>query len=277
MNRLSIAVLMLLLSACDLKYRPDKYKNEGSTEVDQPTRSAKPTSTPKNTSPAPIKGERVNQSAIVRDQPNGEPIVSLLDYVPLRCAPVKKDWYQVNVDFDISKDEFSKPIFRKGRKIEVNGVPAGTLERDIKLPVATNGEKMWATINGYTEKKSLRSGSIIESALSVFLNQHKGRSTQDMQPFIHNFQLEEETVLKPYVLFLNYESGIDDPSPLYRLALIFQGQQLIGILHSRPFELAGSNTRRLQRGFTVNFLNGIDQTLREDFATKFNKFIVSVD
>jgi hypothetical protein len=181
------------------------------------------------------------------------------------------------VDFDISKEEYSKPIFRKGRKIRVNGVPAGVLEKDIRLPVATNGERMWATLNGYTAQKNLRKGTIIESALKTFLHQHKGRSTEDLRPFIHNFQLEEEKIIPPYILYLNYESGIEDPSPLYRVALVFQQKQLIGVVHSRPFELGGSSTRRLQRGFSINYLNGIAPSLKEDFATKFNKFIVSVD
>lgn len=276
MKRYSIVILLFALSACDLKYNTDKYGNEGNTNNRLATKAAIPAAPKKNTT-SPIIGERVNGKAILRDQPNGQPVVTLLDYVPLRAAKLQKDWYPVNIDFDITPEEYRKPLFRKGRKLEVNGRPAGTLEKDIRLPVATNGEKMWATIEGYVDKKSLRSGSIIETALTTFLNQHKGRSIQDMEPFIHNFQLEEEKVLKPYKLYFNYESGIDDPSPLYRLALIFQGQQLIGVLHSRPLTLEGSTTRRLQRGFTVNYLPGIDQTLKDDFATKFNKFILTVD
>lgn len=276
MKRYSIVFLLLALSACDLKYNTDKYGNEGNTASRLATK-ASISDAPKKTTSSPVIGERVNGNAMLRDKPNGQPVVALVDYAPLRVAKLQKDWYPVNIDFDITRDEFSKPLFRKGRQLEINGKPAGTLEKDIKLPVATNGERMWATIEGYVDKKSLRAGSIIESALTTFLHQHKGRSTQDMEPFIQNFQLEEEKILKPYIFYFNYESGIDDPSPLYRLAIIFQGKQLIGVLHSRPFTLEGSTTRRLQRGFTVSYLPGIDQTLKDDFATKFNKFILTVD
>jgi len=273
---LSCLTLAVLLVSCNLDNKPGKYDNEENVAKNNKKNAAE-TATKPSRSKAPIVGERINGAATILNNPGGEPLVTLVDYIPLRCAPVKKDWYPVSVDFDITKDEFSKPLFHKGRKIKVNGVDAGVLQRDIKLPVATNGEKMWATINGYTQKKSIRNGTIIESALSSYLKQHTGRSAADMEPFIHNFKLEEETTLKPYVLYFNYESGIDDPSPLYRLALVFQGKQLIGVLHSRPIQLDGGTPRRLQRGFTVNYLNGIDKSLKEDFAVKFNKFILSVD
>lgn len=275
-KHLSCLTLAVLLVSCNLNNKPSKYDNEENVAKNN-KKPAATTATKPASSKAPIVGERINGAATILNNPGGEPLLTLVDYIPLRCAPVKKDWYPVSVDFDITKDEFSKPIFHKGRKIKVNGVDAGVLQRDIKLPVATNGEKMWATINGYTQKKSIRNGTIIESALSSYLKQHTGRSAADMEAFIHNFKLEEETTLKPYVLYFNYESGIDDPSPLYRLALVFQGKQLIGVLHSRPVQLDGGTPRRLQRGFTVNYLNGIDKSLKEDFAVKFNKFILSVD
>ena len=275
-KHLPCLALLVLLASCNLDNKPSKYDHEEDTAVSTTGNTKKSTPKPA-TAAAPIIGERVKGNAIILTRPGGEPIVSLLDYIPLHCAPAKKDWYPVSVDFDITKEEFSKPIFHKGRKIKVNGVAAGVLQRDIKLPVSTNGAKMWATVSGFTEKKNVRTGTIIESALTSYLKQHAGRSTDDMQSFIHNFKLEKETTLVPYILYFNYESGIDDPSPLYRLALVFQGKHLIGVLHSRPLQLAGSSSRRLQRGFSVNYLNGIDKSLKEDFAVKFNKFILSVD
>ncbi|MFY0254871.1 hypothetical protein ACDQ55_13060 [Chitinophaga sp. 30R24] len=267
--------LTALLVSCNLKNKHSRYENEeGSGNADMKKNNI--TTTPA-TPAAPIMSERINGKANLFDKPGGTAIISLVDYVPLRCAPVKNDWYPVNLDFDITKEEFSKPVFHKGRKIKVNGVPAGILQQDLRLPVSTNGQKMWATLNAYTEKKNIRKGTIIETALASFLKQHDGRSTTALQPFIHNFGLEEETTLKPYVMYFNYESGIDDPSPLYRIALIFQSKQLIGVLHARPLQLDGCVTRRLQRGFTVHYLHGIDKTLQEDFAGKFNKFILSVD
>jgi hypothetical protein len=128
MKRYSIVILLFALSACDLKYNTDKYGNEGNTNNRLATKAAIPAAPKKNTT-SPIIGERVNGKAILRDQPNGQPVVTLLDYVPLRAAKLQKDWYPVNIDFDITPEEYRKPLFRKGRKLEVNGRPAGTLEK----------------------------------------------------------------------------------------------------------------------------------------------------
>ncbi|CAL1516905.1 hypothetical protein [Chitinophaga sp. MM2321] len=273
MKKIFYLALAVILVSCNQKGKKSGFgieEDTGNTTTPK-TVTKKPAATP------PIIGERVTPGAVIRNNPDGDPLVSLLDYVPVHCASLKKGWYPVSLDIDITKEEYSKPIFSKGRKIKVNGVAAGQLERDMKLSVATNGKKMWATINGYTEKKNIRTGTIVETALVNYLRQHKGRSVEDMQPFIHNFQLEEETTLKPYTLYFNYESGIDDPSPMYRLALVCQGKSLIGILHTRPLELTGSTSKKMQRNFTMQFLNGIDKSLKDDFCYKFNKFITSVD
>ncbi|WP_143305247.1 hypothetical protein [Chitinophaga vietnamensis] len=268
-----LVLAVMLLAACDQKGRHSKYDNEEDTTSSSHTNNTKK----KTAAAAPVIGERISGAATLRTAPNGDVLATLADYIPVRCASLQKGWYPVSVDIDITPDEYRKPLFRKGRKLKVNGVVAGELKRDTRLPVATNGEKMWATVNGYTEQTSIRSGTIIENAVASYLKQHKNYSLDAMQPFIRNFKLEEEKVLKPYVLWFNYESGIDDPSPMYRLALVFQGNELIGVIHARPLSIEGTTSRRMQRGFAINFLNGIDKTLRDDFCKKFNSFILSVD
>ncbi len=269
MKKIIFVFCAIVLVACDNKSGSKYNRALDSTQFNTPKKN--------NASSNPIVGERINGSATVRSKPDGTPIASILDYVPVRCASIRKGWFPVNIDFEITADEYRQPLFHKGRKLVVNGIPAGTLLTDIKLPVSTNGDKMWATIDGFTEQKSIRQGTIIEVAAVNFLHQHKDYSLASLQPFIHNFQLEADSTLSPYALFYNYESGIDDPSPSYRLALVCQGSQLIGVLHSRPLTIEGTSPRRLQRGFAVNFLPGIDGFLKEDFCKKFNSFIVSVD
>lgn len=276
MKRILYVLPFLLLAACNQNLSYEQEKESGGT-TSKVTTAKKTTGTGNKKEGAPIRGERTNGNVTVRSRPEGDALLTLSDYVPLRCGPVKKGWYPVSIDIDISRDEYSKPLFRKGRKITVNGVAAGTLQRDTRLPVATDGKRMWATVNGYTEQLSIRKGTVIETALVKYLEQHSGRSVDQMQPFIRNFQLQEEKILKPYQQYLNYETGTDDPSPLYRLSLIFQGKQLIGVLHARPLTIRGAATKRLQRGFIVSFLPGIAPTLREDYCRKFNHFITSVD
>ncbi|MBC9930432.1 hypothetical protein [Chitinophaga qingshengii] len=281
MKKFCYLALTMLLFACHSD-KHSRFGNEDETTGAATTTSAKKKPAGKKTAAStttavPVVGERVSPGTVIRSGPKGDIIATLADYIPVHCAPLKDGWYPVSVDIDITGAEYTKPLFRKGRKLKVNGVEAGVLEKDIRLPVATNGEKMWANLSGYTEKKNIRGGTVIETALINYLRQHKDHREEDMQAFIHNFKLEEDKSLRPYTLYFNYESGIDDPSPLYRMVLVCQGKQLIGVVHSRPLDLAGTTTRRLQRNFSIHYFNGIEKSLQEDFATKFNKFIVSVD
>ncbi|WP_160711910.1 hypothetical protein [Chitinophaga solisilvae] len=277
MRKIFYLALAVTLVACDQKGRKSRFGNEDGTATADAPKKNTDHKTGKTTAGAPVIGERVAANTQVRIAPDGDIAATLLDYIPVHAAPQKKGWYPVSIDIDITPEEYTKPVFRKGRKLKVNGLAAGVLERDMRLPVATNGEKMWATLNGYTEKKNIRNGTIIETALVNFLKQHKGRSLADIQPFIRNFQLEEEKSLKPYTLFFNYESGIDDPSPMYRVALVCQGDELIGVVHSRPMQIEGSTPKKMQRDFTVHFMKDIDKSLREDFCKKFNQFILAAD
>ncbi|NML37433.1 hypothetical protein HHL17_09525 [Chitinophaga sp. G-6-1-13] len=279
MKNFCYLALVMFLFACHSD-KHSRFGNEDETNTGAATTTAKKKPANKKLAAsvgAAIIGERVSPGTVIRSGPKGDVIATLADYIPVHCAPLKDGWYPVSVDIDITSTEYTKPLFRKGRQLKINGTDAGVLEKDIRLPVATNGERMWATLNGYTEKKNIRGGTVIETALINYLREHKDHREEDMQAFIHNFKLEEEKSLRPYTLYFNYESGIDDPSPMYRVVLVCQGKQLIGVIHSRPLELPGTTSRRLQRDFTIQYFSGIEKSLQEDFAGKFNKFIVAAD
>ncbi|MET6995738.1 hypothetical protein [Chitinophaga defluvii] len=263
---------MLLLIACEQNNKPGK-KNK---PTDNTTTQKKKT-TPPPAPASPVVGERISGPANIRNTIDGDVIFSLNDYVRVNCAPASNGWYPVSIDIDITQQEYQRPILKKGRKIKMEGILVGEILQDIKIFPATNGKRMWATINGFTRINNIRTGTIIENALPLYLKQHNGNSINDIKPFIKNFKLEEDKQFTPFVQYFNYESGIEDISPLYRLVLVFHQNKLIGVVHARPLELAGTGKRKLKRDFAVNFFNGTDKKIQEDYIRKFNAFITAVD
>lgn len=263
---------MLLLIACEQNNKSGK-KNK---PTDNTTTQKKKT-TPPPAPASPVVGERISGPANIWNTIDGDVIFSLNDYVRVNCAPASNGWYPVSIDIDITQQEYQRPILKKGRKIKMEGILVGEILQDIKIFPATNGKRMWATINGFTRINNIRTGTIIENALPLYLKQHNGNSINDIKPFIKNFKLEEDKQFTPFVQYFNYESGIEDISPLYRLVLVFHQNKLIGVVHARPLELAGTGKRKLKRDFAVNFFNGTDKKIQEDYIRKFNAFITAVD
>jgi hypothetical protein len=263
---------MLLLIACEQNNQSSGKKSKPAT-----TTTKKKTATNTPTPATPITGERMNGVANIRNAIDGDILFSLNDFVRVDCAPLNNGWYQISTEIDITQQEYQRPILKKGRKLKFNGTVVGEIMQDMKIYPATNGKRMWATINGFTQKNNIRQGTIIETALTTFLKQHNNNSLDELKPFIKNFKLEEDKQFAPFTHYFNYESTIEDISPLYRMVLVFHNNQLIGVVHSRPLDITGTSSRKLKRGFKVDFFTNTPKKLQDDYSKKFNAFITAVD
>jgi hypothetical protein len=238
--------------------------------------SASSTSSPL---PDKIISERTNGTIMLLDTIDGKPIVSLNDNVLLDATMPKNGWSETSIEIAVSAAQEKSMIIKKGQSLSLAGKVIGKALDDLHL--VTTGENMHGELTGYffgyLQKKDIKAGSVIETALAEYLRAHSGRLLPDMQPFIKQFQLENTGVNAPFLEYYNYDNSVDDPSPLYRLVLVFYKNTLIGTGAARPLQLNNIRSQKLERGFTAYFFNDTDQKVIDEYVKLFNTFITSVD
>ncbi|HEY8919122.1 MAG TPA: hypothetical protein VIM87_21910 [Chitinophaga sp.] len=225
----------------------------------------------------PMTGERINGPANIRSSANGAVIFSLNDYTLVNSTEGKNGWYNIGVLAELPNDAYGTDTLRKGHKIIVDGKVVGEILKDIPVSTSTNTRKTWAELTGYTYKDNLYPESIIENVLEDYLSKITDRSLKSLQPFISNFELEKDDRMPPFITYFNYENWIDDPSPLMRIQLVFEKDQLIGIVHSRNIQVPNTTNAALERDFQVAFYNDIPKETQQKFIKVFNSFMQGVD
>jgi hypothetical protein len=73
------------------------------------------------------------------------------------------------------------------------------------------------------------------------------------------------------------ENWIDDPSPLLRLWVLFEGNHLFAVVHSRKLNIAHAAPVHLKRGFFLSVVGHQNKEAVNQFVKEFNDYIVQVD
>ena len=231
-----------------------------------------------STSSSPIIGERIKSTADVRDTINGKILFTLNETTLVTCTPLENNWYLIGVMMDLDSNEFNIDSIKAGREIFVDGKEVGVIRNNTPASTSENGEGVWSMLYGYVPKENIDSNTIIENALKKKSETWlASRSFNNLQSFINNFQLERDSQLSPFITYYNYENWIDDPSPLFRIQLVFLDDKLIAIVHSRKINLNNTDDSPLDRDFHVAFFADTKKEVRDSFIAKFNQLINSVD
>jgi hypothetical protein len=221
-------------------------------------------------------GERTNGLTTVYDSINGKPIFTLYDNILVDCSEPFKGWYGILLYMEIDTAEYkTMDKLEKGRKLISDGRTIGEVLTEMPAYGATDYKSAWLRLEGAIRQENIKSETIIESAIQQYNTQIRSRNIRDYRQFINDFQLDSTQQFGLYMFFYNYESSLDDPSPLYRLGLLFKNDSLKAIVHSRPFEMEGTTDRKLHRGF--NCLVYPDMVDSAKFRETFNTFIHQVD
>lgn len=250
MNTIITLCILLIFSACYFKSgeresHRSEDKNPMLTEVADQSTEAADEETPDEL----IIGERIDGPANIRDGINARLLFSLNDNVLVNCAPLENDWYRIGLLMDIEPGRLEIRNIKKGHIITANGEAVGEILSDIQVfPSPDDPSK--GELLGFTHRGNIKARTIIEKALADFMQQDDtGRSLEVMQTFIRNFAMERTDSFEGYVVYFNYETWLDDPSPMWRIGLVFQEGKLAAILHSRPLTLPGTTGYTLARGF----------------------------
>lgn len=264
--------VIILLASCGTSTNTNNNPPDTTNTIPVPVTKEKPSAFT-----GPMIGERINGPANIRSSANGEVIFSLNDLTLVNSTAGKNGWYNIGLLTELPNDAYGTDTLHKGHKIIVDGKVVGEILKDIPVSTSTNTKKTWAELIGYTYKDNLYPGSIIENVLEDYLSKITDRSLKTMQPFISNFELDKDDRMPPFITYFNYENWIDDPSPLMRIQLVFEKDQLIGIVHSRNIHVPNTTNATLERDLQVAFYNDTPQETQQKFIKAFNKFMQGVD
>lgn len=217
----------------------------------------------------PIVAERIDGPANIRDTINGKVLFTLYDGALVsNCSTLENDWYRVGVFADIDTSEIRMDSMVTGRKIIVDGKEVGEVVAAHEISTSYGGVRAWAELIGYTHKNNIAPSTIIEPALEKEMRDLQGeRTLEAWVPFIQRFALERDKDFLGYDIYFNYENSLDDPSPGFRIGLVFDSEKLVALIHSRSLVLPGTHD---------NDLNGAFDLLTCTDFSKANTFIADV-
>lgn len=240
---------------------------------------------------SPAMAERIDGPANIRTAPNGEVAFTLHDNILVDTAPMENDWFHLVVTIKLTEEQYNNRslILTKGTPlIDLDGREIGVVMQDVKpsgkmTAGGAPGIPKWyaAELYGYTYKSNIRPESIIESAISELIKTNKPNlAFKAFQKHLREFNYTDGLDIKdmPHLTtYMVHESTLDDPSPLDRIRLIFQGEELIAIVHSRNLDLSGYETIPIARERKLTILTVFDENEKLRFIQKNNESYAGVD
>jgi hypothetical protein len=284
MQKHTYLLIALLMAGCVENKSPKTPEEEQEipaqtdSVTDKPSVEATPASKP---APLPEKvlGERTNGSVTLLDTVNGKEIAVVDDNTLLSVGVPANGWAAVMLETSLSDAQEKSQLLKAGQQLVIDGKTAGKLLKDVSIEdnfTAHDGRKV-GVIYGYVPVSKIKQGSVIETALSSYLADRSERMLPDLKPFIKQFQLEPTHFNEPYQEYYTYESAVEDPSPGYRIVLVFYKNKLIGMVSSRGMQPKEAKHQALDRGYHGYFYPDTDPKIREAYIKMFNQFINAAD
>jgi hypothetical protein len=269
MKNLTYIILLLSVLSCNSKQidekKADKLEDETTT-----------VSEPKETKL--IIGERIDGPANIRNKPNGDILFELNDgaLVEVTTKP-ENDWYEVLVYADIDYNEYSMDSILKDRPIIVNNDTIGKVLKSHSVSSGQGVDFAYTMLYGYTHKNNIKPETVIETVFKNNLTEN-GRDFSGWKGFIENFKLDNDAIgYESFESYYNYENTIEDPSPGFRVVLLFDNQNLVGLIHSRELHIESTKTHKLNWSYYVTFFGDYPEKGQLKFVDYMNEWIQGVD
>jgi hypothetical protein len=235
-----------------------------------------------------IFAERIDGPANIRQEIKGEIILSLNDNVVVDIGELKSDWFELVVSLTLTEKQFESNIIKKGEKLYNGQCEIGVALKDIILNSKYSGGgapgvPKWygVDIYGYTFKGNIKLESIVEPAISKLIEANRQNLTiqtfkkhMDYFGYVDGIKIKD---LDNYETYMIYESILDDISPLDRIRLIFEGNNLISIVHSRDLAITNFETVPIERGRKLTLVKNFSNAEKEIFIEKNKQTYWGID
>jgi len=198
------------------------------------------------------KAEVIDGPANFRAKPNGQILISLTDGQNVESGLLKNGWFEISVAIKITKRQFDNGYnVKKGDKLidfytnKLIGVALADISASICRTSSYGDKANEMEILGYVSKSNIKPNSIPENAIDSAIKKKIFQLQYDsLKSFLLNEEYKKESLIKKTLPQLTeyciYESTVVDPSPGYRVGMIFENNELIAIEHSRPLKIVNS-------------------------------------
>ncbi|MCR9172765.1 MAG: hypothetical protein NXI10_09750 [bacterium] len=224
-----------------------------------------------------IYSERIDGPANIRSSPNGPVLFSLNEDVVIDVGLEIDGWYNVLYYADLKYQEFGLDSIEVGRPI-INGTDTvGIIKASHSISTGQAGKSTWAILYGFTHKNNIKPESIIENQINKKI-QTKDWSFDNWNEIITLFDLELFAISDDEIsTYSKNESTAIDFSPGLRILLIFDKDQLVGIIHSRKINNEGMSMHSVIRGLKVSFVEEYPKKKQHDFLERFERCMIGAD
>ncbi|MBR9860041.1 hypothetical protein GYB22_04715 [bacterium] len=222
-----------------------------------------------------VLGERIANEVTVFSEDGKDSLFRLLPGTLISATEEHEGYVIIGLDVQKSNSENNLPIFSSGETLKVDGAKVGTVLSDFPARSYMVNKKL-ASITGLIKIEAIKPNSIIENYLKAELQGELPPYKMSMfAKTIKAFYMTRNGGFSDYTVFEYYESWIEDPSPSWRLALIFKGNQLYGFVHSRYLQLGQTKDIRLGNGLRLALL--VEDEDRDALIQTMKDFVDQVD
>ncbi|NOQ73197.1 MAG: hypothetical protein GQ574_14415 [Crocinitomix sp.] len=224
-------------------------------------------------------GEHIDGPANVRDEEGGELIFELYDNAVVQIADDKGDWVRISTHYWLEGEDYQSEVIKANTILyDQNKNAFGKVLVECMIYLTQKSEtEGYAYIEGYTHQDNIRQESLIENDLVRFVTE-KGREQDVFKSFIQKYKMRSEKSHLDYDGVYIYENWITDPSPGYRINLLFKAGELKGVFHSRDLHIANTKTYDLGRmNFRVSFFYDYPEEEQQKYVDYMSDWLQSVD
>ena len=221
-------------------------------------------------------GERINGPANIRDTVNGKILFSLNDGVIIETSPSINKWVKIGVYVKLTGKQIE--AFKLEKNISLINEDGKTIGKTISQVEISMIEEEMGYIEAYTHQDNINMGFNPEVQLMKILDMGNYQK-KALEPFMKKFgftEYQEDNKLK-FTQYFIYESTVVDFSPLDRITLMFDNQNVVGYFHTRNMVVKGFKTYELVRGHKLSILETLPNKDIKSLIQKRNAYYNSVD
>lgn len=227
----------------------------------------------------PLRAEVIRGPAELRSAETGKAAVSLNDGVKVECvdstAPWKETGFAAYVEPSyLTEGQLKKSAVLYDRAGKAFGQVTGAFPLGFspgKPDPATGRVEVEIVLLG--NYHDIRQDSIVEIALARELKAAMSVPARDgLAGHLKKFGYKKWSGYEGVESFGVYENWMEDPSPGFRMLLIFHGGKLAAVMHSREISYKFVSSKKFSRGYKLSYA----RKLPEAAAQKLEKFYADI-